>query len=189
MIPVVFFSIHWKSFWRLPHSSRDGFPLRPALGSVCGVGEGAGELEKCNSHPGQSAQSPHPALQHPLWQVKGPLCCNVPKKMSPKFLLNSTFRRAKASSRPTSCLFCGLLLSTLRLKEHINSHPPKDVLSPEEYEELRALCRQSQKAERAQQAQQEDEERPPGEEGPATPEGVDSVSHIHLDRICCAPID
>uniref|UniRef100_A0A8C7Z2A4 Si:ch211-114c17.1 n=1 Tax=Oryzias sinensis TaxID=183150 RepID=A0A8C7Z2A4_9TELE len=61
-----------------------------------------------------------------------------------------------------------------KFKEHINSHPPKDVLSPEEYEELRALCRQSQKAERAQQAQQEDEERPPGEEEPATPEGVDS---------------
>ncbi|XP_024139838.1 pre-mRNA-processing factor 39 [Oryzias melastigma] len=61
-----------------------------------------------------------------------------------------------------------------KLKEHINSHPPKEVLSPEEYEELRTACRQSQKAARAEQAQQEEEERPPGEEEPATPEGVDS---------------
>ncbi|KAK5864714.1 hypothetical protein PBY51_015933 [Eleginops maclovinus] len=61
-----------------------------------------------------------------------------------------------------------------KFKEHLNGHEPKDLLSPEEYEELRAFCRQSQKAERAEQAQEEEEERPPGEEEPATPEGTDS---------------
>ncbi|XP_023263114.1 pre-mRNA-processing factor 39-like [Seriola lalandi dorsalis] len=61
-----------------------------------------------------------------------------------------------------------------KFKEHLNSHEPKEVLSPEEYEELRTLCRQSQKAERAEQAQEEEEERPPGEEEPATPEGTDT---------------
>lgn len=70
------------------------------------------------------------------------------------------------------------LLPSVRFKEHLNSHEPKDVLSPEEYEELRALCRQSQKAERAEQAQEEEAERPPGEEEPATPEGTDTVSNI-----------
>uniref|UniRef100_A0A672J308 Pre-mRNA-processing factor 39-like n=1 Tax=Salarias fasciatus TaxID=181472 RepID=A0A672J308_SALFA len=53
-----------------------------------------------------------------------------------------------------------------KFKEHLNSHEPKEVLCPEEYEELRAFCRQSQKAERAEQAQEEEEERPPGEEEP-----------------------
>lgn len=53
------------------------------------------------------------------------------------------------------------------------------MLSPEEYEELRTSCRQSQKAERAEQAQEEEEERPPGEEEPATPEGTDTVRDIH----------
>ncbi|KAM9376534.1 pre-mRNA-processing factor 39 [Pholidichthys leucotaenia] len=61
-----------------------------------------------------------------------------------------------------------------KFKEHLNSHPPKDILSSEEYEELRASCRQSQKAERAEQAQEVEEERPPGEEEPATPEGTDT---------------
>ncbi|KAM4732275.1 pre-mRNA-processing factor 39 isoform 2-T2 [Anableps anableps] len=61
-----------------------------------------------------------------------------------------------------------------KFKEHLNNNPPKDVLSSEEYEELRAICRQSQKAERAEQAQEAEEERPPGEEEPATPEGADS---------------
>ncbi|CAI5652393.1 pre-mRNA-processing factor 39 [Oreochromis niloticus] len=61
-----------------------------------------------------------------------------------------------------------------KFKEHLNSHEPKEVLSPEEYEELRELCRQSQKAERAEQAQEEEKERPPGEEEPATPEGTDT---------------
>ncbi|CAL8357184.1 unnamed protein product [Merluccius merluccius] len=61
-----------------------------------------------------------------------------------------------------------------KFKAHLNSHEPKEVLSAEEYEELRAECRQSQKAERAEQAQEDEEERPPGEEEPATPEGHDS---------------
>ncbi|XP_014910261.1 pre-mRNA-processing factor 39 [Poecilia latipinna] len=61
-----------------------------------------------------------------------------------------------------------------KFKVHLNNNPPKDVLPSEEYEELRATCRQSQKAKRAEQAQEADEERPPGEEEPATPEGTDS---------------
>lgn len=61
-----------------------------------------------------------------------------------------------------------------KFKEHLNSHEPKDILPPEEYEELRAFCRQNQKAERAEQAQEAEEERPPGEEEPATPEGTDT---------------
>uniref|UniRef100_A0A3Q3W5F2 Uncharacterized protein n=1 Tax=Mola mola TaxID=94237 RepID=A0A3Q3W5F2_MOLML len=61
-----------------------------------------------------------------------------------------------------------------KFKEHLNSHEPKELLFPEEYEELRALCRQSQKAERAEQAQESEQERPPGEEEPTTPEGTDS---------------
>uniref|UniRef100_A0A8C6NL53 Pre-mRNA-processing factor 39-like n=4 Tax=Nothobranchius furzeri TaxID=105023 RepID=A0A8C6NL53_NOTFU len=61
-----------------------------------------------------------------------------------------------------------------KFKENLNNNPPKEVLSSEEYEELRALCRQSQKAERAEQAQEVEEERPPGEEEPTTPEGTDS---------------
>lgn len=73
-----------------------------------------------------------------------------------------------------------VLLPCDRFKEHLNNHEPKEVLSTEEYEELRTFCRQSQKAERAEQAQEKDEERPPGEEEPATPEGTDSVSDIHL---------
>lgn len=66
---------------------------------------------------------------------------------------------------------------SVRFKEHLNGHEPKEVLGAEEYEELRALCRQSQKAERAEQAQDEEQERPPGEEEPATPEGTDTVSY------------
>lgn len=57
------------------------------------------------------------------------------------------------------------------------------MLFLEEYEELRALCRQSQKAERAEQAQDEEEERPPGEEEPATPEGTDTVSNPDISII------
>lgn len=61
-----------------------------------------------------------------------------------------------------------------KFKEHLNSHEPKEVLCAEEYEEVRAFCRQSQKAERAEQAQEAEKERPPGEEEPATPEGTDT---------------
>lgn len=75
---------------------------------------------------------------------------------------------------PASCLPS---VPSIRFKEHLNSHEPKEVLGAEEYEELRALCRQSQKAERAEQAQDEEQERPPGEEEPATPEGTDTVSY------------
>nr|XP_019940465.1 PREDICTED: pre-mRNA-processing factor 39-like [Paralichthys olivaceus] len=69
-----------------------------------------------------------------------------------------------------------------KFKEHLNSHEPKEVLSPEEYDELRTLCRQSQKAERAEQAQEEEAERPPGEEEPATPEGTDTEELIQKIR-------
>nr|XP_040031075.1 pre-mRNA-processing factor 39 [Gasterosteus aculeatus aculeatus] len=62
-----------------------------------------------------------------------------------------------------------------KFKDQLNGQEPEEVLSTEEYEELRTLCRQTQKAERAKQAQEEEEEeRPPGEEEPATPEGTDS---------------
>ncbi|XP_034037762.1 pre-mRNA-processing factor 39 isoform X2 [Thalassophryne amazonica] len=61
-----------------------------------------------------------------------------------------------------------------KFKTHLSSNEPKEVLSTAEYETLRALCRQTQKAERAEQAQEEAQERPPGEEEPATPEGTDS---------------
>lgn len=77
---------------------------------------------------------------------------------------------------------------TLRFKEELNSSEPKELLTTEEYEELRALCRQSQKAERAEQAQETEQERPPGEEMPVTPEGADTVSlktqehHAQLKR-------
>lgn len=61
-----------------------------------------------------------------------------------------------------------------KFKAHLNASEPKEVLSPEEYEELRAECVQSQKAERAEQAEDE-EERPPGEdEEPADPNAKDS---------------
>lgn len=76
-------------------------------------------------------------------------------------------------------------LPSVRFKEHLNKNPPKEVLSPEEYEELRLLCQQSQKAERAEQAQEVEEERPPGEEEPATPEGTDSVSDQHKTAEIC----
>ncbi|XP_008325063.1 pre-mRNA-processing factor 39 isoform X2 [Cynoglossus semilaevis] len=61
-----------------------------------------------------------------------------------------------------------------KFKEHLNSHEPKAVLSPEEYQELRTLCRQSQKVEQAEQTQEDKAERPPGEEEPATPEDTDT---------------
>lgn len=78
---------------------------------------------------------------------------------------------------------CPLLCLCVRFKEHLNNNPPKDVLSSEEYEELKTLCRLSQKAERAEQTQEVEEERPPGEEQPLTPEGPDSVSDAHKTNI------
>ena len=82
--------------------------------------------------------------------------------------------------RPAPFSSCAL---SVRFKEQLNSQEPKEILSQEEYEELRASCRQSQKAERAEQAQEEEEERPPGEEEPATPEGTDTVSNTRLPHI------
>ncbi|XP_061644181.1 pre-mRNA-processing factor 39 isoform X2 [Phyllopteryx taeniolatus] len=61
-----------------------------------------------------------------------------------------------------------------KFKVHLNNSEPKEALSLEEYEEVRAFCRESQKVERAEQAKEKGEERPPGEEEPATPEGTDS---------------
>lgn len=66
----------------------------------------------------------------------------------------------------------------LRFKTHLSSHEPKEVLSLAEYEELRTMCRESQKAERTEQAQEVKDERPPGEEEPATPEGKDTVRNM-----------
>lgn len=79
-----------------------------------------------------------------------------------------------------SCVSCWSVAScfascSIRFKEHLNNNEPKEVLSAEEYEELRASCRQSQKAETAEQTQEEKQETPPGEEKPATPEGLDTV--------------
>lgn len=71
-----------------------------------------------------------------------------------------------------------LVPCSVRFKEHLNSHELKAVLSPEEYQELRTLCRQSQKVEQAEQTQEDKAERPPGEEEPATPEDTDTVSSI-----------
>uniref|UniRef100_A0A7N9AZP4 Pre-mRNA-processing factor 39-like n=1 Tax=Mastacembelus armatus TaxID=205130 RepID=A0A7N9AZP4_9TELE len=71
-----------------------------------------------------------------------------------------------------------------KFKEHLSSHEPKQVLSLEEYEELRTLCRQSQKAERAEQAQEEEEERPPGEEEPEElMQKIREQVLIHRDKV------
>uniref|UniRef100_A0A8C1U7X7 Pre-mRNA-processing factor 39 n=1 Tax=Cyprinus carpio TaxID=7962 RepID=A0A8C1U7X7_CYPCA len=56
-----------------------------------------------------------------------------------------------------------------KLKAHLTSHPPQDVLSPEEYSKVRNEYKQSQiqaKKERSD-ISAEEEERPPGEEEPA----------------------
>lgn len=65
-----------------------------------------------------------------------------------------------------------------RFKAHLSSSEPKEVLSLEEYEEVRAFCRETQKVERAEQAKEKEKEMPPGEEEPATPEGTDSVRNF-----------
>ncbi|XP_077588398.1 pre-mRNA-processing factor 39 [Stigmatopora nigra] len=61
-----------------------------------------------------------------------------------------------------------------KFKNHLNGNPPKEALSLEEYEEVRASCHESRKVERTEQAKDKGEERPPGEEEPTTPEGTDS---------------
>ncbi|XP_030621363.1 pre-mRNA-processing factor 39 [Chanos chanos] len=53
-----------------------------------------------------------------------------------------------------------------KLKTHLTSHPPQDVLTPEEYGKLRAEYRQSLKKKEGSDAAAEEEERPPGEEEP-----------------------
>lgn len=74
-----------------------------------------------------------------------------------------------------SCSFSCSASSSIRFKEHLNNNEPQEVLSPKEYDELRASCRQNQKADCAEQTQEEKQETPPGEEKPATPEGLDTV--------------
>lgn len=72
-------------------------------------------------------------------------------------------------------------LSLVRLKTHLTSHPPLDVLSPEEYGMVRAEYKQSQiqaKKEKTDIPANEDE-RPPGEAEPADG-GKDSVNSFHL---------
>ncbi|XP_077388287.1 pre-mRNA-processing factor 39 isoform X2 [Festucalex cinctus] len=69
-----------------------------------------------------------------------------------------------------------------KFKAHLSSYEPKEMLSLEEYEEVRALCRETQKAERAEQAKEKGNEMPPGEEEPATPEGTDSEELIQRIR-------
>ncbi len=72
-------------------------------------------------------------------------------------------------------------VSFLRLKTHLTSHPPQDVLSPEEYSKVRNEYKQSQiqaKKERSY-ISAEEEERPPGEEEPAD-NGKDSVTHFFI---------
>ncbi|XP_051930228.1 pre-mRNA-processing factor 39 [Hippocampus zosterae] len=61
-----------------------------------------------------------------------------------------------------------------KFKAHLSSSEPKEVLSLEEYEEVRAFCQETQKVERAEQAKEKEKEMPPGEEEPSTPEGTDS---------------
>lgn len=68
-------------------------------------------------------------------------------------------------------------VSSLRLKTHLTSHPPQDILSPEEYSKVRSEYKQSQiqaKKERSDITADE-EERPPGEDEPAD---NDSVTHF-----------
>ncbi|XP_061756144.1 pre-mRNA-processing factor 39 isoform X2 [Nerophis ophidion] len=67
-----------------------------------------------------------------------------------------------------------------KLKAHVSSQPPKEVLSQEEYQEVRALCRKSQRVE--EKAKEKDDERPPGEDEPATPEGVDTEEMMQRIR-------
>lgn len=72
-------------------------------------------------------------------------------------------------------------VSSVRLKAHLTSHPPQDVLSPEEYSKVRNEFKQSQiqaKKERSD-ISAEEEERPPGEEEPAD-NGKDSVTHFFI---------
>ncbi|XP_048086917.1 pre-mRNA-processing factor 39 isoform X1 [Alosa alosa] len=63
-----------------------------------------------------------------------------------------------------------------KLKTHISSNPPQEILSAEEYENLRAEYKQSQAQGEGSNPTEEEEERPPGEEEPAdNGNGKDSV--------------
>lgn len=69
-----------------------------------------------------------------------------------------------------------LSLYLYRLKTHINSNPPVDILSEEEYQNLRAEYKESQAQGEGSNPTEEEEERPPGEEEPAdSTNGKDSV--------------
>lgn len=81
-------------------------------------------------------------------------------------------------------------VSSVRLKAHLTSHPPQDVLSPEEYSKVRNEFKQSQiqaKKERSD-ISAEEEERPPGEEEPAD-NGKDSVTHFFICNRRSSTID
>ncbi|XP_067103516.1 pre-mRNA-processing factor 39 isoform X1 [Osmerus mordax] len=72
-----------------------------------------------------------------------------------------------------------------KFKVHLNTNEPKEVLSPEEYEELCVEYRQALKAERAAaraEGGEEEEERPPGEEEPASLDGKDSEEMMQKMR-------
>lgn len=82
-------------------------------------------------------------------------------------------------------------VSSVRLKAHLTSHPPRDVLSPEEYSKVRNEYKQSQiqaKKERSDISAEEEEERPPGEEEPAD-NGKDSVTHFFICNRRSSSID
>ncbi|XP_012696307.2 pre-mRNA-processing factor 39 [Clupea harengus] len=66
-----------------------------------------------------------------------------------------------------------------KMKTHINSNPPLDILSEEEYQTLRAEYKQSQAQGEGSNPTEEEEERPPGEEEPAdNDDGKDSEEAV-----------
>ncbi|XP_063046373.1 pre-mRNA-processing factor 39 isoform X2 [Engraulis encrasicolus] len=65
-----------------------------------------------------------------------------------------------------------------KLKTHINSNPPLDILSEEEYQSLRAEYKQSQAQGEGSNPTEEEEERPPGEEPTDNDDGKDSEEAI-----------
>ncbi|XP_060784067.1 pre-mRNA-processing factor 39 isoform X2 [Neoarius graeffei] len=71
-----------------------------------------------------------------------------------------------------------------KLKTHLTSNPLQDVLSPEEYEKVKAEYRQNQiqaKKEGSDATADEEEERPPGEDNPAN-DGKDSEEAVQKMR-------
>lgn len=61
-----------------------------------------------------------------------------------------------------------------KFKTHLNSYEPKELLSQEEYEELRSLCSQSQKTKQTEPAEEETKDSPPGDDESATSETTDT---------------